>query len=257
MNVAAEMTQLLLFSVVWTAVWVAPLPRLGRWTELTVGLIPFTAFGLRVFAGFFVGVPADDPVRSCAGPLIDWVDGRAGFPPYLPPYQGVLDLTVALGLVWLGSAFRIPRRSRIATAWILPAVAAAAAGSLWATGLPIERLLAEHVPAAALACAVGGTLGAVILWTPSPLPAGLRQRAAIMALVTIPVAAGIGIAVSQLAAGLPRPHLAQVESLLALAAGASAALAGWRWGGFRRLRSRFVYALSVGVAAGALVALYA
>jgi len=253
MTDAAEMTQLVFFTLVWTVVWVAPLPLLGRWTELILGLIPFAAFGMRVFAGFFVGVPEDDPVRSFARPLLDWVDGRGGF----PPYQGVLDVTVAVGLVWLASAFEIPRRSRIATAWIMPVVAAGASWSLWATGLPVERLLAEHVPAGALACAVGGTLGAVILWTPSPIPAGLRQRAAVVAATAIPAAAGIGIGMARLASDLPRSHLAQVESLLALAAGAAAALAGWRWGGFRHPRSRFVFAMAIGVAAGALVSLYA
>jgi hypothetical protein len=203
MTASAEITQLLLFTIVWTIVWVAPLPLLGRRTELLMGLIPFVAFGMRVFAGFFVGVPEDDPVRSFARPLLDWVDGRAGF----PPYQGVVDVTVALGLVWLASAFEIPRRSRIATAWIMPAVAAGASWSLWATGLPVERLLAENITAVVLACAVGGTLGAVILCTPSPIPSGLRKRATIVTAMAIPAAAGIGIGMLRLALGrLPAPE---------------------------------------------------
>ena len=60
--------RLFLFTLVWTAAWVLPVPRLPRWAELAAGLIPFAAFGLRVFAGFFVGVPADDPVRVLVRP---------------------------------------------------------------------------------------------------------------------------------------------------------------------------------------------
>jgi len=93
MTASAEITQLLLFTLLWTAVWVAPLPQLGRRAELIVGLIPFVAFGLRVFAGFFVGVPDDDPVRSVVRPLLDWINGQNGF----PRYAWVLDGTVALG----------------------------------------------------------------------------------------------------------------------------------------------------------------
>lgn len=253
MTASAQITQLLLFTLLWTAVWVAPLPQLGRRAELIVGLIPFVAFGLRVFAGFFVGVPDDDPVRSFVRPLLDWINGQTGF----PRYAWVLDGTVALGLVWLASAFEIPRRSRIATACIMPSVAAAAAWSLWATGLPVERLLATKIPAVPLSCAVGGILGAVIRWTPSPIPHGLRRRAAIVAIVAIPAAAGIGIGALRLISDLPHSRISQAESILALVAGAGAALAGWTCGGFRQPRGRFVYAMAVGVAAGALVALYA
>jgi len=39
--------------------------------------------------------------------------------------------------------------------------------------------------------------------------------------------------------------------------GASAGLVGWAWGGFERPRSRFLFAMAVGVSAGAVVALYA
>ena len=107
--------RLLLFTLVWTAAWGLPVPRLSGRVELLAGLIPFAAFGLRVFAGFLVGVPEDDPVRTLVRPLLDWVNGQAGFPPYV----WVLDSTVALGMVWFASAFDIPRRSRIATAWII------------------------------------------------------------------------------------------------------------------------------------------
>jgi hypothetical protein len=253
MTASAEISQLLLFTLVWTAIWVAPLPRLGRRAELVAGLIPFAAFGMRVFAGFFVGVPEDDPVRSFVRPLLDWIGGQAGF----PPFSWVLDGTVALGLVWLASAFGIPHQSRLATAWIMPAVAALASGSLWTTGLPLERLLALTVPAIPLACAVGSALAAVIRWTPSPIPIDLRRQAAIIVVVALPAAVGIGLGALRLTTHLPHPRVSQAESVLALVVGAGAAAAGWVWGGFRSPRSRFLYAMAVGVAAGALVALYA
>ena len=63
--------RLLLFTLVWTGVWCAPLPRLGTWAELVAGLVPFAAFGLRVFAGFFVGVPEEDRVRAAVSPLLN------------------------------------------------------------------------------------------------------------------------------------------------------------------------------------------
>ena len=177
-----DTARLILFTLVWTAIWVAPLPRLARWAELVAGLVPFAAFGLRVFAGFFAGVPNEDHVRLVVSPLLSWINGGAGF----PPFGWVLDATVALGLAWLASAFDIPRQSRIATVWIIPVVAALACSSLWATGLPIERLLSRDVPAVMLACAAGTILGAGISWTPSPIPANLRWRAAIVAILTVP-----------------------------------------------------------------------
>lgn len=243
--------RLLLFTVVWTALWAAPLPRLGRLAELVAGLVPFVTFGLRVFAGFFVGVPVDDPVRLAVSPLLDWINGRAG----VPPYDWVLDATVALGLVWLASAFDIPRRSRVATAWIMPAVAAVAWWSLWATGLPIERYLAAVVPAPLLGFAAGGSIGAVIRWTPSPIPTEIRQRAAGVAIMTVPLAVAAGLAGLRLAGNLPPEHASQAESTAALTAGFVAALAGVTLGGFDRPRSRWLFAMAVGVAAGATVAL--
>ena len=174
-NLMDDTARLILFTLVWTAVWVAPLPRLGLWAEVVAGLVPFTAFGLRVFAGFFVGVPAEDPVRSAVSPLLDWINGRAG----VPPYAWLLDATIALGLVWLASAFDIPRRSRIATAWIMPAVAVLAWASLGVYGLPIERFLAVSIPGPFLGLVAGSAIGAVIRWTPSPIPEDLRRRAAV------------------------------------------------------------------------------
>jgi hypothetical protein len=248
-----EATRLLLFTVVWTAVWIVPLPRLRGRAELVSGLIPFVAFGLRVFAGFFVGVPEDDPVRSFVRPLLDWVGDRAG----TPPYAWVLDGTVALGLVWLAAAFEIPRTARIATAWVMPVVAALSLWSLSATGLPIERLLAKNVPAVVLASAVAASLGAGIRWTPSPIPGSLRRRAAGVAIIAVPAFVMVGMGALWLVSGLPPEHVSQAESIAALACGAGAGLAGWAWGGFARPRSRFLFAMAIGVAAGAVVSLAA
>ena len=69
---------LIIFTSIWTATWIAPWPKLSKGAELTFGLIPFGAFGLRVFASFFQGVPAADPVRQAVAPLLAWVAGDAG-----------------------------------------------------------------------------------------------------------------------------------------------------------------------------------
>jgi len=116
-----ETTRLVLFTTLWTAIWAAPLPKLSRRVELIAGLIPFAAFGLRVFASCFIGVPADDRVRMAVAPLVDWVNGSSG----TLPFQWVLDVTGAIGLVWLASIGNIPRRWRLATIWVMPAVACA------------------------------------------------------------------------------------------------------------------------------------
>ena len=248
-----DRARLILFTLLWTAVWVAPLPRLGRWAELAAGLVPFVAFGLRVFAGFFVGVPDEDPVRSAVSPLLNWINGRAG----LPPYAWVLDATIVLGLVWLASAFDIPRRSRIATAWIMPAVAVLALVSLGVYGLPIERFLATSIPAPLLGLAAGGAIGAVLRWTPSPISEDLRRRAAVMAILTVPSLVVIGTEALRLTSGLPPEHASQAEAIVALVAGATAGVAGWIGCSFERPRSRWLFAMSVAVATGAVVALYA
>ena len=83
-----ETTRLVLFTTLWTAIWAAPLPKLSRRVELIAGLIPFAAFGLRVFASCFIGVPADDSVRMVVAPLTDWVNGSSG----TVPFQWVLDV---------------------------------------------------------------------------------------------------------------------------------------------------------------------
>jgi hypothetical protein len=138
--------RLLLFTTLWTAIWAAPLPKLSRRVELVAGLIPFAAFGLRVFGACFIGVPADDPVRLAVAPLVDWINGGAA----LVPFQWVLDCTVAIGLVWLSSIGNIPRRWRLATIWVMPAVALASLGAASRIGENqaqcIVPLFAVHAP---------------------------------------------------------------------------------------------------------------
>jgi hypothetical protein len=116
-----ETLRLVFFTTLWTAIWAAPLPKLSRRVELVAGLIPFAAFGMRVFGACFIGVPADDPVRMAVAPLVDWINGGAA----AVPFQWVLDVTVAIGLVWLASIANISRQRRLATIWVMPAVALA------------------------------------------------------------------------------------------------------------------------------------
>lgn len=131
-----ETIRLLLFTTLWTAIWAVPLPKLSRRLELVVGLIPFAAFGLRVFGACFIGVPANDPVRMAVAPLVDWINGGSG----TVPFQWVLDITVAIGLVWLASVANLSRRCRLATIWVVPAVALASLASLHFAGVSLERL---------------------------------------------------------------------------------------------------------------------
>ena len=64
-----ETFQLILFTTLWTTIWILPLKPLPRVLEIVAGLLPFCAFGLRVFAGFFTTVPHGDPVwRLCEAP---------------------------------------------------------------------------------------------------------------------------------------------------------------------------------------------
>jgi hypothetical protein len=241
--------RLLIFTTLWTALWVAPLPAGFRRFELAAGLIPFGAFGLRVFAGFFVDVPADDPVRRAVGPLLDWVNGRVG----AVPYQWVLDAAVGIGLVWLALAFGIPRRSRIATAWIMPAVAILSLLSLRLTGKPLEIMLASRMPAVLLACVVAGLIGSVIRWTPGPIKIPLRQKAARAAGVILPGAVAVGSGVLAVCAAMPGRQAA-VESVVSLTTGLLAGLAA-RWVcQWERARSGLLFAMAIGVAAGAILA---
>ena len=235
-----DSARLLVFTFLWTVIWAASLPRLSRRAELIAGLVPFAAFGLRVFASFFTGVADDDPVKATVAPLVEWVAGQTG----VVPYQVVLDATVAIGLVWLASVFDIPKQSRLATAWLMPAAAMLSLASLRIS----EQLLATTLPALVLGVAFGGLIAAVILLTPSPIEVAIRRRAAVVVCITVPVAV---IAVECLA---PTPMSAATASNLSLAAGAATGLVAWWLGGFRRPRSRLFFAMAVGVAAGAVVA---
>lgn len=179
-----DSARLLVFTFLWTAIWAASLPRLSRRAELIAGLVPFTAFGLRVFASFFTGVADDDPVKATVAPLVEWVVGQTG----VVPYQVILDATVAIGLVWLASVFDIPKQSRVATAWLMPAAAMLSLASLRISGLPLEQLLATTLPALVLGMAFGGLIAAVIWLTPSPIEVSIRRRAAVVVCITVPVA---------------------------------------------------------------------
>ena len=124
-----ENLRLLLFTTLCTAIWAAPLPKLSRRVELVAGLIPFAAFGLRVFGACFIGVSADDPVRMAVAPLVDWINGASG----VLPFQWVLDVTVAIGLAWFASIANISRQWRLATIWVMPTVALASLAGLQLT----------------------------------------------------------------------------------------------------------------------------
>ena len=240
---------LVFFTTLWTAIWVAPLPKLSQRAELFTGLIPFATFGLRVFAGFFNDVPDTDPVKAAIQPLLAWVNGQAG----IVPYQVFLDATVALGLVWLASAFDIPRRSRLATAGIMPATAAVSLLSWQLTGEPPEKLLARRLPAVLIGFAAGAGIAAVIRFTPGPLTADQRRRAAVVALATVPVTVAIASGLLAIAGNLPPGRTAQVVSVTSLVSGITAGLAGYRWGGLSQGRSRLLFAMALAVAAGAIV----
>lgn len=240
---------LVVFTTLWTAIWVAPLPKLSRRMELIAGLLPFASFGLRVFAGFFSDVPDTDPVKAAARPLLAWVDGQAG----VVPYQVFLDATVALGLIWLASAFDIPRRSRMATAGIMPATAALSLLSWQLAGEPPEQLLAQRLPAVLIGFAAGAGIAAVIRFTAGPISTAQRRQAAVVALLAVPTTVAIVSGLLALADNLPTGREAQIVSITSLGTGVTAGLAAWRWGGFGRSRSRLLFAMAVGVAAGAIV----
>lgn len=245
-----ESMQLIFFTLLWTVVWVAPSPRLSPRVELLAGLIPFVAFGLRVFAGFFIGVSPEDPVRAAVRPLVDWVHGG----PSVIPYAVVLDATVAIGLVWFAVAFDIPRKSRLATVWIMPAVAMGSLASLNLAGEPLERLLAARLSTPMLAALLGGSIAAVLEFSPSDIPHPLRRRGAVVALVTTVIMAAIGALVLWALHPLPVEREAAAISVVALATGAAAGIIAFCTGGFTRSRSCWLFALVVGVASGAAVA---
>lgn len=241
---------LIIFTAIWTATWITPWPKLSKGAELALGLIPFGAFGLRVFASFFQGVPAADPVRQAVAPLLAWVAGETG----AVSYQAVLDTTIALGMVWFASAFDIPQKSRVATAWMLPAIAAISLASVAWLGAPVEAVLAHHLPSPAIATLAGCGMAAVLWWTPSEIPQQVKAQAAIVLLVLTPagaVDAALGI---WLADGLGWQTPATVPAIALIAGGMTAAVA-WIICGLQRPRSRSLLALAAGVVAGGCTAL--
>lgn len=169
----------------------------------------------------------------------------------------VLDGTVAIGLVWFARAFHIPWQSRLATAWILPAVAAASITTLAVTGLPLQEYLASIVPAPILALALALLLSAVLRWSPGPHSTATRRSAAIALICIIPIAVIVVVLLTPLAIIAPQDQLAQARSLLTLGAGSLTALIGYQLNPFRTNRSRLLFALVVGVSVGAIGELYA
>ena len=246
-----ETLQLIIFTTLWTTIWILPLKPLPRVLEIVAGLLPFCAFGLRVFAGFFTTVPHGDPVGDCVRPLTDWVNGAGN-----PSYQLVLDGTVAVGLLWFAGAFHIPRRSRLATAWVLPAIATASIATDTITGLPLQEYLATKVPTPILALALALLLSAILWWTPGPHSTATRRSAAIALISIIPMAVIILILVTPLVIRVSPNQQAQARSLLTLGAGSITALIGYHVNPFRANRSRLLFALVVGVSVGAVGALY-
>ena len=246
-----EIIHLVCFTVIWTITWVIPLKPLPRALEVATGIFPFGAFGLRVFAGFFAGVPHGDPIGDYARPLTDWVNGTGN-----PPYQLVLDTTVALGLLWFAATFHIPWRSRIATAWVLPAVAALSIASLLAENLSLQDYLATRLPAPALALTLSLALGVIMRWTPGPHTTTTRQAAAITMIIIIPVATFFLALLTPVITYMPPSQQAQVRSLLTLGAGFVTAAVGYRFNPFTASRSRLLFALVVGASAGATGSLY-
>ena len=246
-----EIIHLVCFTVIWTSIWVIPLKPLPRALEVATGIFPFCAFGLRVFAGFFAGVPHGDPIGDYVRPLTDWVNGAGN-----PPYQFVLDTTVALGLLWFAATFHIPWRSRIATAWVLPAVAALSIASLLTENLSLQDYAATRLPAPALALTLALSLGAIMRWTPGPHTTTTRRAAAITMIIIIPVATFFLKLLTPVITDIPPSQQAQVRSLLTLGAGFITALVGYRLNPFTASRSRLLFALVVGVSTGATGSLY-
>ena len=67
------------------------------------------------------GLPFIRGLRMPVAPLVDWINGGSS----VVPFQWTLDVTVAIGLVWLTSIGNLSRRWRLATIWVMPAVALA------------------------------------------------------------------------------------------------------------------------------------
>ena len=246
-----ETLQLVLFTLIWTGFWVLPLRPLSPTTEVVTGLIPFCAFGLRVFAGFFETVPPGDQIGDYVRPITDWVNGTG-----VPSYQLVLDGTVALGLVWFVQAFHIPLRSRLATAWIFPAIATLSIATKSMTGLSLPDYLTATLPTPILALILALLLSALLWWTPGPHTLNTRQRAGLAIIGLIPTATILLMLITPIFINVSPDQLAPVKSLLSLGVGSLTALLGYLLNPFQATRSRLLFALVVGVSVGAISALH-
>lgn len=246
-----ETIQLICFTVIWTGIWILPLKPFSRAVEITTGLIPFSAFGLRVFAGFFVDVPHGDPIVTSVKPLTDWINGGS-----FPAFQLVLDTAVAIGLLWFAAAFHIPWKSRLATAWVFPVVAAFSITTRVTTGQTVQEFLATKLSAPVLALALAVVLGALMRWTPGPHVPTTRRTAAIGLISIIPVATFLLVLLTPLVTSMPPSQQAQARSILTLGAGSFTAVFGYLFNPFKANRSRLLFALVVGVSVGATGSLY-
>jgi hypothetical protein len=64
------------------------------------------------------------------------------------------------------------------------------------------------------------------------MPENLPRRAAVLAILTVPVLVIVGTGALRLIARLPPEHASQAESLVALVSGDGAGLVGGTWRGF-------------------------
>lgn len=226
-------------TAVWTAVWVAAPRRLSERAELAAGLIPFALFGLRVFAGFFVDVPDEDPVARALAPLLDVVRGGA--------YQVAIDAAAAVGIAWVVSVLDLPRRTRLVTAWLLPAICVVGL----AVGDPAELWRGRLGPWAGVLAAV--VLATFALVTPSDVDRKSRRLIAMWGGGTIAL---LNLALHGIRVGfewllpLPWPNWLWPGSTLVVSAVCGAALA---WAvPLRTTRGRLVLGGATAVIGGSL-----
>lgn len=182
-----ESWKLLAFSGLWAVVWIVAPARLNRTLTITLGLLTLIPFALRIFAAFFVGVPSDDPVHAFFRPLTDYLRGVAPAGPV--PFQLIVDVAVAVGLIWTAGYFRLGRGVRLLTALAIPALAGfnllVQAGDVKG----FESPLLTYLSAVDRLLLLFGTLGVpLILFGPRKLfarRAGTVLAALVIALVTI------------------------------------------------------------------------
>jgi len=164
-----------------------------------------------------------------------------------PAYQVVLDLSVIAGLAWAAAAFDLPRKTRVATAWLIPAAFVA---SLWSerhTDAAVEAIGWYAGPLA------GAALAGLVLVIPSELEMPRRGRLATALAAAITAASlvlfSLHFAMARFVA-TPWPNWLWPTTVMVVAAIASA-LAGWSVGRLR-WRSRALLGGVVAVVAGAI-----